>query len=178
MYRPQKLFVKSLILTGLMTTMVACSKEEPASDSAPVIAFKSVNKFTLGASATKAKRDSVMVTISFSDGNGDLGEDLRDTTRLKNVFGNQSWGNYEIRTFQFVNNKFDEFTTPSSAKLFVDLGGSTILPQAGTLDYKQLVEYTGTYKLIPVKFQIRMRDRNLNESNIVETDTLSIPIRQ
>ncbi|AKD54578.1 hypothetical protein SD10_06295 [Spirosoma radiotolerans] len=159
-----------------MGLMLSCSKDEPTANSLPIITFKAIQKMTLQASATKAKRDSVIVTISFTDGDGDLGEDTRDSTRLKTIFGNQPWGNYQIRTFQLVNNKFDEIIRPDNDRLFVDLGNSTILPQVGMLSYTQVFPYTGPYKLLPVKFQLRMRDRNLNESNVVETDTVRLPI--
>ncbi|AUD05178.1 hypothetical protein [Spirosoma pollinicola] len=170
------LFVKLLILIGLTSSIIACSEKEPAANPVPVIAFKAINKVTLAANTTKAKRDSVVVAISFSDADGDLGEDPGDSTRLKRVFGNQTWGNYQIRAFQFVNNKFEEITPSVNKRLFVDLGGSTIVPQNGTLKYNQVFTYAGTYKLLPIKFQVRVRDRNLNESNVVETDTVSLPV--
>ncbi len=173
-----KLISTQLALTGLIASLLSCSKDEPAINSSPVIAYKSVQKFTLGMSASQPKRDSVITTISFGDGNGDLGENLRDTARLNQVFSNQRWGNYEIRTFQLVNNTFAEITTAASAKLFVGLGGSGSLPQSGTLDYRQIFFYQGNYRLVPVKFRIRMRDRELNESNVIETDTVSIPVSQ
>ncbi len=169
-------FVKSLFLIGLTSLVTACTNNEPVTNPVPVIAFKAINKFTLAANATKAKRDSVVIAVSFSDGDGDLGENPRDSTRLKNVFGNQSWGNYQIRAFQFMNGKFEEIIPPVAKKLFADLGNSTTLPLNGTLEFNQLFSYAGTYKLIPVKFQVRMRDRNLNESNTVETDTISLPV--
>ncbi|GAB3780573.1 hypothetical protein GCM10028818_33020 [Spirosoma horti] len=169
--------MKPFLLIGLLGLLLACSKNEPTENPTPVITAKAIQKTTLQASAGQAKRDSVIVTISFSDGDGDLGENTQDSTRLKTVFGNQPWGNYQIRTFQLVNNTFEEINIPGNNKLFVNLGSGPARPQVGTIDYKQVFPYTGAYKLRPVKFQLRMRDRNLNESNVVETDTVSLPIR-
>ncbi len=45
----------------------------------------------------------------------------------------------------------------------------------GTLDFAQLFQYGNTVKLFPTKFRIRIRDRALNVSNIIETDTLTLP---
>jgi hypothetical protein len=170
--------INSLILTGLLGLAFACSKDEPAASVVPIIGFKSIKKVTLDPTANKAKRDSVIVTISFSDGDGDLGEDPRDSTRRKTIFANQLWGNYQIRAFRLVNNAFEEIIQSPTPKLFVDLGrnSSAILPQLGVLDYSQLFTYASSAKRLPVKFQIRMRDRSLHESNVVETDTISLPV--
>lgn len=167
--------INSLILTGLLGLAFACSKDEPAVSAVPVIGFKSIKKVTLDPTATKAKRDSVVVTISLSDGDGDLGEDPRDSTRQKTIFANQLWGNYQIRAFRLVNNAFEEITQSPTPKLFVDLGRSS-RAVLGTLDYSQLFTYGSSAKRLPVKFQIRMRDRSLHESNVVETDTISLPV--
>lgn len=171
----------ALALIGLFGLACACSKHEPASNPTPVIAFQSLRKIALAANATKARRDSVIVSIKFSDGDGDLGENVRDSTRIKTVFGNQLWGNYQIRAFRLVNNDFEEITPSPAPKLFVSLGAptpSSVLPEIGTLDYSQLFLYSGAAELLPVKFQIQMRDRNLNESNVVETDTVRLPVGQ
>lgn len=170
---------KILFLTGIIASVLACSKDEPVVNATPVIQFKSITKFTREASGAQLRRDSVITTISFSDANGDLGEDGRDTTRIKQVFANQNWGNFEIRTLQFINGAFQEIVPPASTQLFVDLGNrNASKPISGTLDYSQKFAYQGNYKLVPVKFQIRLRDRNLNASNTVETDTISVPIAQ
>ena len=167
--------LKPVALLGLIGLVLACTKNEPATISMPVIAFKSIRKLTLAANPAKLKRDSVITTISFSDGDGDLGENLRDSARLKSVFDNQLWGNYQIRAFRLSGNTFEEIIPSPAPKLFVDLGApakSSVLPEVGALDYSQVFPYGSTTKRVPVKFQIRMRDRNLNESNVVETDTV------
>lgn len=170
--------INLLILTLVAGLAFACSKDEPTTSAVPVIGFRSIKKFTLDPTAVRVKRDSVVVRINFSDGDGDLGEDPSDSTRRKTIFANQLWGNYQIRAFRLVNNGFEEIIQSPTPKLFVDLGStsSAISPQLGTLDYNQLFTYTSSAKWLPVKFQIRMRDRSLHESNVVETDTISLPV--
>ena len=173
--------LKPLILSGLIACSVACSNDEPPVNASPspVITARSVTKIALASTRTQSRRDSVITTISFSDADGDLGEDTRDTTRLKQVFGNQPWGNYQIRTFKLVNSTFEEVSTVAGTKQFVFLGNKpSRLPQNGTLAYNKVFVYKGNDKLIPVKFQIRMRDRNLNVSNVIETDTIHVPLAQ
>jgi hypothetical protein len=176
LYMAHLSILKSLLFISLVSLALACSKQEPTASPLPSITFKAIHKVTLATNATSARRDSVVVSISYTDGDGDLGEDPRDSARLKQVYSNQTWGNFQIRAFQLAGNRFEEITTLPATKLFVDLGSAPNRPQMGTLAYKQFFPYTGTYRLVPVKFQVRMCDRNLNESNIVETDTVSLPI--
>ena len=170
----QKSISSLLLLIGIISLGSACSKNEPTVSSVPSITYKFITKYTLEATTTQNRRDSVVVSIGFRDGNGDLGENIRDTTRLKQTFSNQTWGNYQIRTFQFINGRFEEVVIPANAKLFFELGSSPNGVQEGSLDFRQKFVYRANAQLVPVKFQIRLRDRQLNESNMVETDTIRI----
>ena len=172
----KKLILNSLTLVSVIGFAAACSKDEPTFSSTPAIEFNSIAKYTIRSNATQIQRDSVVIGITFKDGDGDLGEDTRDTTRLKQVFVNQTWGNYQIRTLQLVNGKFEEVPIPANAKLFFQLSTPPRGPLEGVLDFRQTFPYQGNAKLIPVKFQIRLRDRQLNESNLVETDTVRVPL--
>lgn len=172
----QKLTLDALTLVSVLFLASACSKNEPTFSSTPAITFRSLAKYAVGTSAGQAQRDSVVISITFKDGDGDLGEDLRDTTRLKQTFANQQWGNYQIRTLGLINGKFEEVPVAANAKLFFQLSTPQRGPLEGTLDFSQTFPYQSNAKLIPVKFQIRLRDRQLNESNLVETDTVRVPL--
>ena len=153
---------------------------EPNFDDKPVISFKSIDPIELPASADKRtpRRDSVIITISFQDGTGDLGEDTRDSSRLKNVFGKEAWGNYQIKTFRLVNGNYEELPLDVNSKLYfmrLTKEGQRGAIE-GTLDFRQVFFYTNSSKITPVKFQIKIRDRKLQESNVIETDTVHVPI--
>ena len=168
---------KTILLAGVIALLTACSTKDEPVNTTPVIKFESVTKLTREATATLPKRDSVVVNIAFIDGDGDLGES--DSTRIKQIYANQTWGNYQIRTFQFINNRFDEVLIGSNARLFFpSLTGSKNAPQStsGLLSFSQRLPYQSTSKSIPVKFQVRIRDRNLNESNVIETDTIRVAL--
>lgn len=132
---------------GIIFVAAACSKNEPVYSSTPAIEFKSVVKYTLGADATQNRRDSVVVSVVFKDGDGDLGENVRDTTRLKQVFTNQTWGNYQIRTFQFINGRFEEILIAANAKLFFELANNQRGPLEGLLGFGQKFLYQSNAKL-------------------------------
>ena len=162
------------MLVSVLFMASACSKDEPAFSNVPAIEFRSVTRYVPKISAGQVRRDSVVIGITFKDGDGDLGEDLRDTTRLKQTFANQPWGNYQIRTFGLVNGTFEEITIAANAKLFFQFANTRRGPIEGGLDFSQTFPYQSNARLVPVKFQIRLRDRQLNESNLVETDTVRV----
>ena len=171
---------QKLVLNGLMMALtisfMSCSKNEPTFSNIPVIGYRSIVKHTSATNVAVTRRDSVVISITFKDGDGNLGEDVRDTTRLNQMFANQAWGNYQIRTFKFVSGRFEEVLTAANSKLFFQQAGTKQGPTEGMLDFTQKFPYQSNTKLTPVKFQIRLRDRDLNESNIIETDTVSIHI--
>lgn len=171
-----------LLLIGITFTLSGCFTE-PNYSNTPAISFKSIVKYTLpaGKGVGQGARDSVVTTIGFQDGDGDLGENVSDTTRIKQLFTNETWGNYELRTFQLQNGKFTELILDANSKLFFPRLTKDGQKGAieGTLDFSQKFFYQGGtagYKIVPIKFQIRIRDRAFNVSNVVETDTIQVPV--
>ncbi|GAB3541115.1 hypothetical protein GCM10027577_06130 [Spirosoma fluminis] len=168
-----------LFTLGVALTMSACFNE-PNYSNTPEISFKSLFKYTLEAQrgVGRGKRDSVVLTVGFKDGDGNLGNSIplarEDSIKYKQ---NGGWGNYEIKTFRLINRQFVEFVSPELQTLiFPDLTkGKPKGAIEGTLDFNQSFQYGSSYQLYPVKFQIRIRDRDLNTSNVVESDTVSLP---
>jgi hypothetical protein len=163
--------LRVLFLVGIVIATAGCSKNEALPDTPPIIQFISITKSTLGTGNTK--RDSVVITIGYKDGDGNLGES--DTTRIKQIFSKQSWGNYQVYALQFVNDKFSELPIVTNSKLFFVYLGRQNKPVSGVIAFSQRFAYETNFKLTPVKFQIKIRDQNLNESSVIETDTISIP---
>ncbi|WP_345269572.1 hypothetical protein [Nibrella viscosa] len=169
----------SVFLLGLALLVSACFNEPNYSDT-PEISFKQVSKFTLaaGGGVGQARRDSVIVTIGFQDGAGDLGEDVRDTARINRTFRNETWGNYEITTFQLVNGRYEVLPLAVNNKLFfprLTREGQRGAIE-GTLDFSQIFAYQRDFRMVPVKFRIRIRDRGMRVSNYAETDTIQVPL--
>jgi hypothetical protein len=169
-------FILSIIILGTSSCY-----ETPDYSTTPEIAFNSITKFTVadGFSGPTAKRDSVVITIDYKDGDGDLGEPVNGREEPKYT----EWGNYELRTFKrLTNGKFEEVILAANSKLFFPelvknskkTGRKSVIE--GTLDYGVYFPYSKRAQLTVVKFQIRVRDRSLNTSNVIESDTISVPI--
>jgi len=116
-----------------------------------------------------------VITVGYKDQDGNLGES--DASRIRQIFANQSWSNYRLESFQFINGAFSPLSTGTASKLpfFPSLGNQN-KPTEGLLSFSQVYPYTNGYRLVPIKFRVQIRDQNLNESNVIETDTIRLPI--
>lgn len=141
----------------------------------PEIVFNSMDKFEVVEPFSQSKQDSVVITIDFKDGDGDLGE----STDNRNNPNYGTWGNYELRTFRKVSgNQFEEVILAANSKIFFPVlkPDRKRGPIEGKLDYAVYFPYARNARMTTVKFQIRIRDRALNVSNAVESDTISVPL--
>lgn len=168
-----------LLVVGIGLGLSACFNEPNYSDT-PEIAFKEIYPYPLqaGTGVGKARRDSVVIRVSFKDGDGNMGNDTPvapgDSARYASSGG---WGNYRIRTFRLENGRYVEIPLDVNNTLyFPDLTkGKPKGPIEGDLDFNTTFQYGTTFRMYPTKFRITLRDRNLNESNEIETDTISLP---
>jgi hypothetical protein len=179
----QRQLIQSGVLFLALTLGLSACFTEPDFSNTPVIRFQQIYKITKPASADRRtpKRDSVVITIDGEDGDGDLGEDIQlDSARIRRtVFAKETWGNYELRTFQLVNGKYEELILADYQKLFFprlyrnDKRGPI---EITSLDFGSVFPYPNNFRLVTVKFRLKIRDRALRESNTIETDTITVPI--
>ena len=169
-----------LFALGVALSLSACFNEPDFSDT-PEISSPEISPYPLeaGRGVGKGKRDSVVISVFFKDGDGNLGNDIPvakdDSARYAS---NGGWGNYRIRTFRRLESgRYEEVpATVDNFLLFPDLAkGKPKGPISGPLDFNTTFQYGTSFRMYPTKFRITIRDRNLNESNEVETDTISLP---
>ncbi|MEZ0483024.1 hypothetical protein [Fibrella aquatica] len=176
----RQLIHRGMVAVALATALTACFTEPNYSDTPEIRLVGPPVKVTLepGTGVGQARRDSVIMTIRLQDGTGDIGEDTRDTTRLRQVFGADTWGNYEIKTFEFVNGGYRELPSSDNSKLFFPRSplGEQKGAIEGDIDFSQVFFYQRPFRMATVRFQVRIRDRALNVSNTIVTDTISVPL--
>ena len=134
-----------LFVFGMVLTMSACFNE-PNYSNVPEIDFKGLFKYSLsaGTGVGKARRDSVVITIGFKDGDGNLGVDNPSEPVIASYFAKGGWGNYEIKAFRFKNKQFEEDTSQKVLKtlFFPELTkGKPKGAIEGTLDFNQTFQY-------------------------------------
>ena len=176
----RQLIHQALVAVALAAMLTACFREPEYSDTPEIRLVGPPVKVTLeaGTGVGQARRDSVVMTIRLQDRLGDIGEDTRDTTRQRVIFGKETWGNYEVKTFEYVNGTYRELPLNDNRKLFFPRSplGEQKGAVEGDIDFSQVFFYQRPFRLAPVRFQVRIRDRALHVSNTIMTDTISIPL--
>ncbi|MFY7827626.1 MAG: hypothetical protein ACOVQ4_10885 [Flectobacillus sp.] len=168
----------TFFLLGLFG-MLGCVSE-PSFDIVPLIGFNSANIITKTSSdllGNTTKRDSLILTINFQDGDGDLGLTQDDYKKLILI-------QPDLRTFDvdlYVKKKGTFLkSTPS-----FPLGGNHFQrykegdkpgPIEGTIDFSINFDYNNfsgipylTGKKDTIRFDIWITDRALHKSNVVQS---------
>lgn len=165
-----------LLLTAtLLLTLAAGCTRPPDFPETPSIAFKKISKFTIIDSFSKARQDSVIIALTFRDGDGDLGVSpsiYPSDSAAARVY------NYEVRTFRQKNGLFTDISNTlgvSNSGNFPRLrndGKSGAIE--GTLERVLYFPWPFVQKNDTLRFKIRIRDRALNTSNEIETTPVVI----
>ncbi|MDX2302147.1 MAG: hypothetical protein NW226_05070 [Microscillaceae bacterium] len=181
-----KLFY-GLVLGFIFIGIQACYKK-PDFDFAPKIEFDKVQVFP--PSSDLIPQDSVVISIKFQDGNGDLGLTSEDRTVAPyqeflifegDTTRNPFHFNYFVDVFKLQGENFVPVVFPNAElnfngafqPLFEDPEREG--PLEGVLNYGLKITLGSTFKANDVlKFRIQIADRTLNLSNIIETDTLTV----
>ncbi|MBL0310374.1 MAG: hypothetical protein IPP77_12075 [Bacteroidetes bacterium] len=134
----------------LLLLFAGCKKEEAISE-VPSIKFVSMNP-----NPAIRYQDELVITIEYTDGNGDLGENTPDA---KNLFVRDNRNNVtsEFRIRQLA---------PDNANIIISGPLKINLPPQGFIDDNNTTE-TATYSIYLV-------DRAGNQSNTIETPALMI----
>jgi hypothetical protein len=170
-------FIQILYAVSMLTS--ACTKEPSYSEIPQIVkASTRVYKY-MSTPAGRGLQDSVLLILDIRDGDGNLGINSPLSSEDINRFlSNGDWTNYKVTTFRFINNKFEKIESPVSRDVlfFPALTSSnSIGAKEGILYLNKIFVYVKNYVMYPTKFQIQIRDNNLNESNIAETDTVTVP---
>jgi hypothetical protein len=127
-----------------------CKKEEPISE-VPFIEFVSISP-----NPAIKYQDEIRITIKYTDGDGDLGENTPD---VKNLFVTDSRNSvtYEFRIPQLA---------PDDSKIIIQGNQPFNLPPQGFIDDSSTSE--------AVIYSIYIKDRAGNQSNTVQTSPLTV----
>lgn len=167
------MFNRLFVLVVVMTFFASCKKaiEYPAE---PILNFKSI-----GVSKEADGYDSkVLVDISFTDGDGDIGYHPRESGKNDWIFDNPSspyYNNYIVTTYIRRSGTWTVDTTNVSARL------PYMTPEGANKALKGdiLRELTLPPQLVndTLKYDIFIWDRALHKSNIVTTPEIIVSTR-
>jgi len=172
------LLLKTFIGVCLMAITYSCI-EPPEYDNPPHIDFQNVEVYS--SLENRVKKDSLILVTSFEDGDGDLGLDNEDLeTPPFNLPNTNNGLNYFVDILIKKNGAFQTLTLPSgftfNGRFFRLAPDGRIGPIEGDLRYSIVIRNNNP--LVKegdvLKFRVWIRDRALNQSNIVESDEVTI----
>ena len=141
--------MKKFLYILILIVLFSCKKEEVISDT-PIIDFVSISPTT-----AQEYTDDIIITISYTDGDGDLGENNPD---IYNLFAEDN-----------RNNIIYHFRIPELSP-----SGSTITIEGNfniTINGTGIMDGTASQK---VNYDIYIKDRAGNTSNKVTTSSITI----
>lgn len=141
--------MRKLVSILLLCTIVACSDDGPSNT--PEITFVSITP-----DVATANQDVVTITISYTDGNGDLGENNAD---VKNLFVTDS-RNDVTYSFRIPALAPEGSNVAITGNLPIELANLSIIDQEVNVE--------------SVTFSVQVTDQAGNESNIVDTTPITI----
>jgi hypothetical protein len=144
------MFSKKILLAAIVLTSFSCKKETVTFDTTPTLEYLSITP-----SIAHQYTDKVVITVKYTDGDGDLGE---NTTGVKNCFvrDNRIGIVYEYRIQQLGP---DAATIPITGNLNIEIGGQGITDGSSS----QSASYT-----------VYLKDRAGHQSNSVTTGNITI----
>jgi len=141
--------MKNIIYLFVIVLLFSCEKEQVISDT-PIIEFKSISPTTV-----QEYSDDIIITISYSDGNGDLGENNPD---IHNLFV-QDNRNGIVYQFRIPHLAPDNNSIAIEGDFNITINGSGITDESSNQQ---------------VNYAVYVTDRAGNKSNTITTSTITI----
>ncbi len=171
-----KIGVVTTMMVILLLSITSCKKKKEAAE-IPTLEFLST-EFV-------ANNNELLITVHFIDGNGDIGLGDNDTLEIyncvpdplnPNLCTNLDYYNYLITSYRRENNEWTDLgeTRGISRRLkrFAPAGQDQYIE--GNFEHK-INPYDSNQSGDSIKYEIFIKDRALNHSNIVETGLIILP---
>ena len=141
--------MKNIIYLSAIVLLFSCEKEQVISDT-PIIEFKSISPTTV-----QEYSDDIIITISYSDGDGDLGENNPD---IHNLFVEDN-RNGIVYQFRIPHLAPDNNSIAIEGDFNITINGSGITDESSSQQ---------------VNYAIYVTDRAGNKSNTIITSSITI----
>ena len=164
---PERIIQRSLFYLAIGLGVTACFKPDDFPDE-PEISFENFEK---------AENNTAYLTVSFTDGDGNIGLEKGDTTGKfspdSRYHHNLFLEYYEKKNGDWVKRDLDPpfyYRIPP-----LEPEGRSKALEGDIRVHIKPTYYDPTSPHDTIKFSAQLADRDLNESNIVETDPIIVP---
>jgi hypothetical protein len=161
---------KATLVTFILGIVASSCYKEPVFSLTPEITYAGFEKEILVDAFSGANKDSLVISLDFTDGDGDLG--LSETEKA--AAEQKQEYNFFVKTFRKKNGKITEFTPfiPYSGFFPRLKNDDRPGPIKGTLSYSIEFPHPFTPKRDSLQFQVYIKDRAGNLSNVATTDVI------
>ncbi len=161
--------ILNVVLFGLLLLAIGCTKPPDYPDE-PVIEFLRMTKTSMEQGALN--NDSLTITISFTDGDGDIGnEDSENAQQIISAFFTDTRTDYEFSpTFAIPHIPDQGAGNGISGEINMSIFTSCCLYPDATPPCTASSEYPEDM----LSYRIKIVDRAGNESNVIETPPITL----
>jgi hypothetical protein len=166
-----KSFLKPIPFFFLLTAVLftAC-REDEVYPIEPVIAFESFTKIDNG---TPIDQEGIL-TISFTDGDGDIGLKEEDTIAPFDL-GSPYYYNFYIDYYEKLNDTFVKVDLPSEFHARIPFVDADLASEGykGEIDIQLYINNPNS-AADSIQFECYIYDRSLNKSNVIRTPSIFV----
>ncbi len=164
------------IIAGLLisSTFLGGCFSVPEFPLTPEIEFDRISSVPRLDQTIGAYKDSIVISVKFKDGDGDLGYEQREIDSLRQRGGGQ---NFIIKQFRKDKGKYVEYIPLDPLPLYFHrLSSDKPGPLEGIIHYNgvQLLHSFYPYARDTIRFEVYIKDRAGNTSNTVVTDSVVV----
>lgn len=158
-----------LLVLFLGTTVMSCTKHDEYPIE-PVIEFLSVDKIYNSGTAD----DKAFITITFTDGDGDIGLELDDTLSPFNPSGDYYY-NYYITYYEKLNDTFQLVDLPFTFNTRIPFVDEDLAERGikGEIEVEVYINNINS-DADSIRFDLQIVDRALHKSNIITTPSIFV----
>lgn len=165
-------FLKIITVFFLSATLLSGCFTVPEFPDSPEIEFEGIQSILRVDELTGGYKDSVIISVKFHDGDGDLGYEQWEIDSLARIGGGH---NFLVKQFRRVNGSYVPYEPLELLSgYFHRLSGDKPGPIEGKIRYRGIQVYHSFYPYAKdtVKFEVYIRDRAGNKSNTIMTDSV------
>ena len=165
-------FLRIITVFLFSATILGGCFSVPEFPDSPEIEFADIQSILRVDELTGGYKDSVVVSVKFRDGDGDLGYVQSEIDSLARMGGGH---NFLVKQFRKAKGRYVPYDPlESQSGYFHRLSGDKPGPIEGKIHYRGIQVYHSFYPYAKdtVKFEIYIRDRAGNISNTILTDSV------
>lgn len=168
------LFNKNLLFILFLGVSLSSCFEVPDYPDKPEIEFVKIASEPRLDQFLGGYKDSVVISIGFKDGNGDLGYHQWEIDSLRK---SAEGYNFIVKQLRLSEGKYEEYQTAESLSgYFQRISPEKPGPIEGVIHYSGVQILHGFYPFPKdtIKFEVYIKDRAGNSSNVVTTDSVVV----